>query len=114
MIFLLVVLVYGQTKTSTNPSMVARPKEGNTVGSSEVKKNNIEGFRCDVLGHEHPGQVQVVQHFQHDLLAPYHGGAEGCCAPLTCQTMEGRFAVTTARTDRVMFVPETLHLAVKN
>ena len=43
--------------------MVARPKEGNTVGSSEVKKNNIEGFRCDVLGHEHLGQVQVVQHF---------------------------------------------------
>jgi hypothetical protein len=38
MIFLLVVLVYGQTKASTNPSMFARPKEGNTVGSSEVKK----------------------------------------------------------------------------
>jgi hypothetical protein len=53
MIFLLVVLVYGQTKASTNPSMFARPKEGNTVGSSEVKKNNIEGFHCDVLGHEH-------------------------------------------------------------
>ena len=71
--------------TINNPSMVARPKEDNTVGSSAIKKNSVEGFRCDVLGHEHRGQVQVVQHFQHDLLAPYHGGAEGCCAPLTCQ-----------------------------
>jgi hypothetical protein len=57
--------------TINNPSMVARPKEDNTVGSFETKKTVLRAFRCDVLRHEHPGQVQVVQHFRHDQLAPY-------------------------------------------
>ena len=44
-----------------------------------------------------------ISTFQHDM---------------SVMTMEGRFAATTGRTDRVMFVPETLRsvddLAVKN